>query len=159
MAQGILIHGKLMHPDGSRPWANAPIDVTYHGYSQTPTEQRPSDRFQAKTETDGTWAITLWVNAEGDYHSYYSFKFPYDLPIKVYLPAGTPSSIEFSELAIASTPPSDPTYPSLIELINSTIQSGDAVFPAGGGVGQVLVIDQQSPRQLAWGNVDGGTFF
>jgi hypothetical protein len=64
------------------------------------------------------------VNAEGDYQSYYTFKFPYDQPIKVYLPFGTPPSIEFSELAIASTPPSDPSYPSLIELINSLFANG-----------------------------------
>jgi hypothetical protein len=150
MAQNVLVHGKLMHPDGSRPWENATIDVTYHGYSQTPTEQRPSDRIKTNTEPNGTWAISLWVNAEGDFRSYYSFKFPYDCAIKVYLPVGTPSEIEFSQLAIASTPPSDPSYPSLIELINSLLGNSGVSFPPGGQLGQVLAIAQESPRSMAW---------
>jgi hypothetical protein len=93
------------------------------------------------------------VNAEGDFQSYYSFKFPFDQPIKVYLPAGTPPEIGFSELAIASTPPSDPSYPSLIALINTLFAAND-FFPAGGTVGQVLAIAQESPRVLEWANSD-----
>jgi hypothetical protein len=129
MTEIVRIYGKLMHSDGtgaaSRPWGGATIDVSYHGYSQTPTEQRPSDRTSIKTNPDGTWETWRWVNAQGDFQSYYSFKFPYDQPIKVYLPAGTPPEIEFSELAIASTPPSDPSYPSLIALINSLFAGGN----------------------------------
>lgn len=150
MAQNVLIRGRLMHPDGSRPWVNATIDITYRGYSQTPTEQRPSDRLQIKTVTDGTWAVTLWVNAEGDYQSYYIFKFPYDQSIKIYLPSTTPPEIEFSQLAIASTPPTDPSYPSLIELINTMLGGSGIAFPAGGNQGQVLAVAQSSPRILGW---------
>ena len=114
-----------MHPDGDRPWADATIDVSFHGYSQTPTTQRPSDRHRIKTAADGTWAISLWVHGEGDFQSYYSFKFPYDRAIKIYIPKGTPPEIDFSQLAIASTPPDDPSYPSLIELINSLFAGGN----------------------------------
>lgn len=39
--------------------------------------------------------------------------------------------------------------------------SGQSALPAGGTVGQVLTVVQESPRVLAWGEVaiDGGTFF
>lgn len=148
-----------MHSDTttgvSRPWGGQKIDVSYHGYSQTPTEQRPSDRVPVITNPDGTWQTYRWVNAEGDYQSYYTFKFPYDQPIKVYLPFGTPPSIEFSELAIASTPPSDPSYPSLIELINSLFANGsftgtadviplNPAIPGLGGTVQSAITAQQA---------------
>lgn len=139
-----------MRPDGSRPWSGATIDITYHGYSQTPTEQRPSDRLQIKTNPDGTWTVSLWMNAEGDYRSYYLFKFPYDQAIRIYLPTGTPSPVEFSQLALASTPPTDPSYPSLIALINTMLGSSGVTFPAGGSLGQVLAITQESPRVMGW---------
>lgn len=125
----VRIFGHLKHSDGA-DWSGATIDISYHGYSQTPTEQRPSDRTPVKTNPDGTWETYRWVNAEGDYQSYYSFKFPFDQPIKVFLPAGLPPEIEFSQLAIASTPPSDPSYPSLIALINELFASGDFVGTA-----------------------------
>lgn len=159
MTEIVRIYGKLMHSDGtgaaSRPWGGATIDVSYHGYSQTPTEQRPSDRTPIKTNPDGTWETWRWVNAQGDYQSYYSFKFPYDKPIKVYLPAGTPPEIEFSQLAIASTPPSDPSYPSLIALINSLFAGGNfagtadviplnPAIPGLGGTVQSAVTAQQA---------------
>jgi hypothetical protein len=159
MADLVRIYGQLFYseaPNGvKRPWGDAKIDVQYHGYSQTPTEQRPSDRTPVKINPDGTWETWRWVNAEGDYQSYYTFKFPFDQPIKIYLPAGTPSEIAFSELAIASTPPSDPSYPSLIELINTLFASGNfagtadiiplnPVIPGLGGTVQSAVVAQQA---------------
>lgn len=141
-----------MHPNGALPWSGASVDVTYHGYSQTPTEQRPSDRIQTKTAPDGTWALSLWMNSEGDFQSYYSFKFPNDRAIRISLPAGTPPEIEFSQLAIASIPPSDPSYPSLIELIDKRLASSGVSFPSGGTRGQVLKVAQESPRVLGWGS-------
>jgi hypothetical protein len=159
MTEIVRIHGKLMHSDAvggvKRPWADAPIEVTYHGYSQTPTEQRPTDRTPIRTNPDGTWEVFKWVNALGDFQSYYSFKFPFDRPIKVYLPSGTPPEIEFSQLAIASTPPSDPSYPSLIALINDLFAAGDftasanlvplnPALPGLGGTVQTAIAAQQT---------------
>jgi hypothetical protein len=138
------------------------IDIRFFGYTQTPIEQRPSDRHQVKTNPDGTWETYLFKNADGDYQSYYTFRFGLvDQPIKVILPASTPSSIEFSQLAIASTPPSAPNYPSLISLINAQLQNvGGLSFPVGGISGEVLVVEQTSPRIIGWANaIDGGTFF
>lgn len=155
MSQTKII-GKLMHSHGliqGNPWAGATIDIQFHGYSQTATEQRPSDRTQIKTNPDGTWSTSQFKNADGDYESYYTFKFPNSQPIKILLPASTPPEIEFSQLAIASTPPESPEYPSLIALINSQLAGSGVSFPSGGTVGQTLAIAQATPnRVLGWIN-------
>jgi hypothetical protein len=157
----VKIIGKLMHSYGvaqGYPWANATVDIQFHGYSQTATEQRPSDRTQIKTNPDGTWNTFQFKNADGDYESFYTFKFPNSQPIKIILPASTPPEIEFSQLAIASTPPESPDYPSLIALINTQLGSSGLAFPAGGSVGQSLAVVQDSPsRVLGW--VDSRTIF
>lgn len=144
-----------MEPTGigeGNPKPGGIVDIRFFGYTQTPIEQRPSDRHQIKTNPDGTWETYLFKNADGDYQSYYTFRFGLvDQPIKVILPASTPSSIEFSQLAIASTPPSAPNYPSLIALINAQLGGSGLSFPAGGTKGQRLSVVQDSPsRVLAW---------
>jgi hypothetical protein len=155
MAETVRIHGKLMHSHGV-PWSGALIDVVYRGYSQTATEQRPSDHGTITTNPDGTWETTRWVNARGDYQSHYLFKFPTDQVIKVYLTEQTPADIEFSQLALDSTPPTDPSYPSLIALINTILATSGVSFPAGGTAGQVLGISQASPRVMAWTDAASG---
>jgi hypothetical protein len=157
----VKITGKLKRHHGlpaeGNSWGGATIDVQFHGYSQTATEQRPSDRDKITTNPDGTWEHYVWRNSEGDYDSYYTFKFPYGQPIKVVLTAATPNEIPFSQLAIASTPPDDPTYPSLIAIINDQLAASGVSFPAGGNAGQVLGIAQTTPRVFEW--QDAGVSF
>jgi hypothetical protein len=155
----VKIKGLLRHhhgvPQAGNAWSGAPIFIEFHGYSQTATEQRPSDRAQITTNADGTWQHYAWKNSEGDYTSYYTFKFPYGDPIKVVLADATPAEIEFSQLAIASTPPDAPNYPSLIAIINDQLASSGVAFPAGGTAGQALVITQTAPRLFGWVDATG----
>jgi hypothetical protein len=156
----VKITGLLKHHHGllsGNGWGGANIDIQFHGYSQTATEQRPSDRDKITTNPDGTWEHSVWRNSEGDYDSYYTFKFPYGQPIKVVITAATPNEIPFSQLAIASTPTDDPNYPSLIEIINAQLAASGVSFPAGGTAGQVLGISQTTPRVLEW--QDAGVSF
>jgi hypothetical protein len=139
-----------MHFYSGLPWGNARIDITYFGYSQTATEQRPSDRHKIRTAIDGKWNIDLWKNQAGDYQSYYEFKFPNDKALKIYLTNDLPSEIEFSQLLLNGTPPTAPEYPSLIALIDERLASSGVSFPTGGQLGQVLAIAQATPRVLGW---------
>jgi hypothetical protein len=154
-----VIRGQLMHPDNGEPWAKAKIHWKFIGLATTATTQRPSDSGVIYTDENGVWSVRLWNNANGDQESYYLFKFPNDREIKIQLPNGTPSPIEFSALAIAQTPPEAPSYPSLIELIDQKLATSDVAFPLGGTQGQVLKITQETPRTLGWGNNDPITPF
>jgi hypothetical protein len=153
----VKIVGKLKHSHGvpleGNSWPSATILVEFHGYSQTATEQRPSDRASITTNPDGTWQHYAWRNSEGDYASYYTFKFPYGDPIKVVLTATTPDTVEFSQLALDSIPTTAPNYPSLIAIINAQLAASAVAFPGGGTVGQALVVTQETPRLVGWGNV------
>jgi hypothetical protein len=159
----VKIVGKLKHSHGvpleGNSWPSATILVNFHGYSQTATEQRPSDRAPITTNPDGTWQYYAWRNSDGDYSSFYTFKFP-DIdprdpspPIKIVVKATTPDTVEFSQLALDSTPPDAPSYPSLIAIINDRLAASGVAFPAGGTVGQTLVVTQETPRLVGWGNV------
>jgi hypothetical protein len=155
----VKITGKLKRHHGlpaeGNSWGGATIDVQFHGYSQTATEQRPSDRDKITTNPDGTWEHYVWRNSEGDYDSYYTFKFPYGQPIKVTLDAATPAQIDFSQAVLNSTPASDPNYPSLIAIINAQLAASGVSFPAGGTAGQVLGISQTTPRVFEWKDSSG----
>jgi hypothetical protein len=149
----VRIIGLLRHHHGllsGNGWGGAAIDIEFHGYSQTATEQRPSDRASIITNPDGTWEHYAWKNSEGDYASYYTFKFPYGKPIKVVLDATTPAQVEFSQAALNLTPRDSPNYPSLIAIINDQLAASAVAFPAGGTKGQVLGVAQTTPRTLEW---------
>lgn len=140
-----------MHPYSLTPWAEAKIRAAFHGYTQTATTQRPSDRIETITAADGSWHMDLWPNAEGDYDSHYQFRFPNDDRIhRVTLPSGLPSEIEFSQLYLNATPPESPIYPSLIALIDSRLAGSNFSLPSGGTIGQNLAITQETPRILGW---------
>lgn len=157
----VRIFGRWMQSDGigeGSPKAGGLIDIRFYGYTQTPTEQRPSDRSQIRTNPDGTWETYRFKNADGDYQSHYTFRFGESIPIKVILPASTPAEIEFSQLAIASTPPTAPNYPSLIALINSQLAGSGLSFPVGGTVGQTLAIVQDTPTRVLGWSTGGGSY-
>jgi hypothetical protein len=117
----VTIIGQVMHPHNRLPWAGAKIHWRFAGPTTTADTQRPSDCGTILADANGQWTVDLWANSEGDRPSLYHFKFPNSTEIPIYIGAQTPSPIEFSALAIAQTPPEAPNYPSLIELINSTL--------------------------------------
>jgi hypothetical protein len=117
----VTIIGQIMHPHNRLPWAGAKIHWRFAGPTTTANTQRPSDCGTITADSNGQWTVDLWANSEGDRPSLYHFKFPNSTEIPIYIGDQTPSPIEFSALAIAQTPPTAPTYPALVELINSML--------------------------------------
>jgi hypothetical protein len=155
MPDEVLAKGKLIKPDGS-VWAAATVTCTFVHFSTTPTTQHPPERLTATTASDGSYSFLLWRNELGDYASHYLFKFPNDkVQRKAIVTIDTPDEVEISQLLVASTPPGDPTYPSLIALINNLFAAGNfagtadiiplnPTIPGLGGTVQSAIAAQQA---------------
>lgn len=149
-----------MRPYGAiaQPWADAEIKILFCGYSQTASEQRPSDRIPIKTAADGSWFVDLWTNELGDYLSYYLFQFPHTKDLKLILPNGLPPENEFSGLLLNSTPPSAPEYAGLLQLVRdylgtASLGTADQILlnPAIAGLGTTAqsALAQVAPKEFS----------
>jgi hypothetical protein len=155
MPDEVLAKGKLIKPDGS-VWAAATVTCTFVHFSTTPTTQHPPERLTAITAGDGSYSFLLWRNELGDYASHYLFKFPNEkAQRKAIVTLDTPDEVEISQLLLASTDPGDPSYPSLIALINDLFAAGNfagtadiiplnPAIPGLGGTVQSAIAAQQA---------------
>ena len=110
-------------------WGNARVVVNFHGYSQTAQIQLPNDRQSTYTAADGTYALLLWVNQQGDYSSFYTIDFPNQTTVKIILTGDLPAEIGMSELVLRSVSKTDPIYPSLIAVISQQLAAAGRISP------------------------------
>jgi hypothetical protein len=121
----VVVNGRLIKPDGSG-WADVIVACTFVNFSTTELTQHPPYTVTTTTAIDGSYSFLLWRNTLGDYASHYLFKFPNDKEKhKAIITADTPDIVEVSKLLLASTSPGNPTYPSLIRLINDLFAEGE----------------------------------
>jgi hypothetical protein len=152
----VTVQTIVRYGDGSL-WPNAKLQfwLSGDGLSSTAIIPQSRERLERYSNSSGVASIDLWDNSEGLQGTEWHCKHPSGKCFHFTINASTPDPVELSVLEQAGIGPSDPNYDTIFDAIaNANVLE----LPGGGGMGDALVVLQESPRVLTWGGIDGGTF-